>query len=856
MAGALPDLTARVRLDTSDLEAGVKRGSAFGSALGSAFGNLAAGGIGAALGKVREFAGGAVDAFAAVEDATGAAGVQFGSALPTVLSFADKAGASFGLSKRAAIEAQNSFGTLGKAAGLQGEPLAKFSGDLTGLAGDLASFKGTSTEQAIEAVGAALRGETEPIRAYGVLLDDATLRAEAVTLGLIKNVKEGLTPQQKALAAQSAILKQTTDAQGDYARTSDSTANTQKTLAAATEDAQAALGEKLAPAVTALRGGFLKLVQGASGLIDTIGRIANSVQPAVQAFSAGLAPAVDKVVPTLKALVAAIPAPVLKALAVVVGTVAAAIVVQTVATAAASLATSAWALVTGPFVAVKNAEGAVIARGTVLRLAHNVATVATTVATTAWAAATTVATVALRVLNAVAKANPFILLATVVIGLVAAFITAYKTSDTFRAKVDAAFQAVKQVITSVLTAVGAFITRTWAAIKATFTSALAAIKATVTGALGAVKAVFTTVLAAVGAAVTAYFTAYKAVVTAVLNAVKAVVTTVWAGIKTVFTTVLSAITSVLERSLNGWRTIITTVLNAAKAVVTSVFGAIKTVFTSVLGAITGVVTTWASNLKANVTAVLNAVKGVITSGLNAAKAVFSSVFGAITGVVSGALNAVKGAVSGALGAIRGAISSGLSSVGGLFGSAFRAAVGAVQGAIGSVIGVVAGVRGRITGALGNLGGLLVNAGRELMAGLARGIGEKISAVVNKVKEAAAKIKSLLPGSPVKAGPLTSWNRGGAGKRLMGLLEDGITAKAPDVQRAVAKAVNVPLPDLGAGVRASGVGPLAASRQPGRRPGLPFGAGDTYNLELYGVDLSRDPGGNVVAALRRMELLTR
>ena len=71
-------------------------------------------------------------------------------------------------------------------------------------------------------------GESEPIRNYGVLLDDATLRQEAFALGITKTTKDALTPQQKVLAAQSAIFKQTTDAQGDFARTSDSAANAQR----------------------------------------------------------------------------------------------------------------------------------------------------------------------------------------------------------------------------------------------------------------------------------------------------------------------------------------------------------------------------------------------------------------------------------------------------------------------------------------------------------------------------------------------------------------------------------------------------------------------------------------------------
>ncbi len=253
-----------------------------------ALGSALAGGAAAGLGALKSFASGAVDAYARVEDATGAAGVQFGKGAGDVSRFAQSAAKSFGLSQGAALDAANSFGTLGKSAGLQGKPLADFSTQFTSLAADLASFKGTSPEQAIEAVGAALRGEAEPIRAYGVLLDDASLRAEAFKQGLISTTKEALTPQQKVLATQALLLKQTKDAQGDYARTSTSTANTQKTLAAETENAQVALGQKLAPAVTFVRQKKLELIRSVSSFISKMGDTTTTVGQ-VSASLAGMA---------------------------------------------------------------------------------------------------------------------------------------------------------------------------------------------------------------------------------------------------------------------------------------------------------------------------------------------------------------------------------------------------------------------------------------------------------------------------------------------------------------------------------------------------------------------------------------
>ena len=102
-------------------------------------------------------------------------------------------------------------------------------------------------------MGAALRGESEPIRKYGVMLDDAALKAEALAMGIYSG-KGPLTTQQKVLAAQAAIFKQTSDAQGDFLRTSDGVANQQRILAAEFENVKASLGKALIPAFGAALG--------------------------------------------------------------------------------------------------------------------------------------------------------------------------------------------------------------------------------------------------------------------------------------------------------------------------------------------------------------------------------------------------------------------------------------------------------------------------------------------------------------------------------------------------------------------------------------------------------------------------
>jgi len=198
-------------------------------------------GVGVAAGALK-----AIDAASNIEESMSKVNVVFGDASEAVIDFSETAAKEFGLSKQAVFDAAGVFGTFGKAAGLSGDDLSTFTTDFIGLASDLASFNNTTPEEAIDAIGAALRGEAEPLRRYGVLLDDAKLRARALELGIYDG-EGALTSQQKVLAAQAEIWAQTGDAQGDFARTSDSLANRQRILRAQFTNVIATIGQKLLP---------------------------------------------------------------------------------------------------------------------------------------------------------------------------------------------------------------------------------------------------------------------------------------------------------------------------------------------------------------------------------------------------------------------------------------------------------------------------------------------------------------------------------------------------------------------------------------------------------------------------------
>ena len=255
--------------EISQAEGGLGKLSAAGKVLGA---TLGAAGAAFAVFQGARFIGDAVQSASDLNEALSKNRVLFGQSAQAIRDFASGAAVSLGQTETQALNAAGTFAVFGKSAQLTGSELVNFSTSLTTLASDLASFYNTSADDAITAIGAALRNESEPIRRFGVLLDAASLEAEAFAMGLTKALGP-LTQQQRVLAAQSLILKQTTDAQGDFARTQDGLANTTKTLAAAFENAKAAIGEGFVNSINEAT----KATGGAGGLATNIEQLGDEL---------------------------------------------------------------------------------------------------------------------------------------------------------------------------------------------------------------------------------------------------------------------------------------------------------------------------------------------------------------------------------------------------------------------------------------------------------------------------------------------------------------------------------------------------------------------------------------------------
>ena len=201
--------------------------------------STAAAGIGAVVND-------AINAASDLTESMNAVNVVFGDAADTIFRFGEGAASQVGLARSEVNQLAAQTGALLMNFGLTAQEAADETVNLTRRAADLASVFNTDVSSAMVAIQAALRGETEPIRRFAVTLDDASIRARAVELGLAATTGE-VTRQEKALAALRLIYEQTDRVAGDFVNTQDELANQQRILKAETENLQAELGAMFLP---------------------------------------------------------------------------------------------------------------------------------------------------------------------------------------------------------------------------------------------------------------------------------------------------------------------------------------------------------------------------------------------------------------------------------------------------------------------------------------------------------------------------------------------------------------------------------------------------------------------------------
>ena len=221
------------------------------SAMSVALGNFVYDILKTAVREIYEFGKQSIELASDLEEVQNVVDVTFGDASKAIYEFANTAPQAFGVTSLQAQQFAGRFGAAFKSMGIESEEaLTEMSTTLVGLSGDLASFYNLSADETYTKVfSGVISGETEGLKALGVVMTETNLKAFAMEQGITKSYS-AMTASEKAMLRYQYLLSATADAQGDFARTSDSYANQTKILQMNLQSLGAAIGSELLPTIT------------------------------------------------------------------------------------------------------------------------------------------------------------------------------------------------------------------------------------------------------------------------------------------------------------------------------------------------------------------------------------------------------------------------------------------------------------------------------------------------------------------------------------------------------------------------------------------------------------------------------
>ena len=200
-----------------------------------------------------------------MDEAVNKVDVVFGEAAKTVHEFSNTTLTAYGIAKSTTLDMAALFGDMATSMGFSQEEAAKMSTELVALAGNLASFKNVSLDQVETALKSIYTGETESLKNFGIVMTEANLQAYALSQG-IETATSAMGQSEKVALRLQYVLDSTKNAQGDFARTSDSTANQLRILSESLKELAAIAGEELIPMV-------LPIIKQLNQIIQKVGQL-------------------------------------------------------------------------------------------------------------------------------------------------------------------------------------------------------------------------------------------------------------------------------------------------------------------------------------------------------------------------------------------------------------------------------------------------------------------------------------------------------------------------------------------------------------------------------------------------------
>lgn len=278
MAGPLARLYATLGLDAREFDKGLTNTqrqvksfttgfkqnmlTGLGLGAGAGVGFMAAQAATKAISGVIDVMGDAVGAASDLAESQSKVDQVFTESAASIHSWAAGSAQDFGLSTQAALEAAGTFGNFIQALGNTEQEANNMSRSLVELAADLASFNNMGIEDVLVSLRSGLAGEAEPMRRLGVSISATRVEANILAKGIARTKAE-ITDAMKVAERYAIIMEDTSKAQGDFDRTSDGLANSQRRLNAELDNLSAKLGGILIGPAT----GFIEFLSSVAAVI-------------------------------------------------------------------------------------------------------------------------------------------------------------------------------------------------------------------------------------------------------------------------------------------------------------------------------------------------------------------------------------------------------------------------------------------------------------------------------------------------------------------------------------------------------------------------------------------------------------
>lgn len=195
----------------------------------------------------------------------------FKESADTVLEWSNNSIDNMGMAQQTALDMASTFGDMGTSMGFTTEEAANMSMQLVQLAADMASFKNISIERANTALTAIYTGETESLKAMGIVMTEANLEQFAMAEGC-KTTYKNMSQTEKVMLRYRYVMAMTTNAQGDFVRTGNSLANQTRKLGENVKQTATSFGKLLEPAITSIVSTLNDVVSWVDNLSDSTKR--------------------------------------------------------------------------------------------------------------------------------------------------------------------------------------------------------------------------------------------------------------------------------------------------------------------------------------------------------------------------------------------------------------------------------------------------------------------------------------------------------------------------------------------------------------------------------------------------------